>query len=83
MDAQQARRRRRQTPDRWNTAYFRIVQVVGLALIVYEAVLTRGGRWPLLLVYLAMITGPEGIRWVLRSWRRLSEEVNPDDRCPR
>jgi hypothetical protein len=78
VDAQRARRTRRRQ-DRWNVVFFRLVQVIGLGLIVYEAVLTRGGRWPLLLVYLAMITGPEGVWWVLRGWRRLQDGGADDD----
>jgi hypothetical protein len=52
------------TPDRWSRWFFRLVQLVGLALGVNEA-LGRGRPWVLLFSG-ALILGAIGLRIMLR-----------------
>jgi len=60
--------------DWWNVWLFRIANVVGLILIVREAVLPRQDgaepSWPILLVGLALISGSIGIQFLLKGGGR-------------
>lgn len=53
-------------PDRWTVWFFRIVQVAGLALILFEALAKDKDRPYLLLVASAMMLGSVGMNMMLR-----------------
>lgn len=54
------------TSDPWSIWFMRLVQVVGLGLVIYEARFEDGDRPFLLLVASAMMLGGLGIQLVLR-----------------
>lgn len=53
-------------PDRFTVWFFRAVQIMGLALIVYEALAADKDRPYLLLVASAMMLGSVGMNMILR-----------------
>ena len=52
--------------DRWSLWFGRLVQICGLALILYEALAEHSDRPYLLLVAMAMMVGATGLRLVIK-----------------
>jgi hypothetical protein len=52
--------------DSWSIWFSRLIQVVGLALVIYEALAEHSDRPVLLLVATSMMLGGVGLQLVLR-----------------
>ena len=64
--------------DRWSLWFTRLMQLVGLGIVVYETLVVQSDRPWLLLVAVAMMLGGQGLRLLLRGARGLMEEAGDD-----
>lgn len=64
-------------PDYWTRWFFRLVQLVGLALFILEA---RGAGRPYVLLFcMALILGAAGVRFTLSGLSELAQKATEAD----